>query len=69
MSMICPFCTRENASNALVCSTCARDIAVPVSLIAERDDLIRKRDAVRDELTRAKGELDALKRNKKRRSV
>lgn len=69
MSMICPFCTWENASNALVCSTCARDIAVPVSLIAERDDLVRKRDAARDELTRAKGELDALRRNKKRRSV
>jgi hypothetical protein len=69
MSILCPFCTRENASKALVCSTCARDIAVPASLIAERDDLLRKRDAVRDELTRAKGELDALKRNKKRRSV
>jgi hypothetical protein len=69
MSIMCPFCTRENASNALVCSSCARDIAVPGALIAERDDLARKRDAVQEELKKAKGELDALKRNKKRRSV
>ena len=69
MSTICPFCARENASNALVCGFCTRDIAVPASLMAERDDLARKRDAVREELTRARSELDALKRNQKPRSV
>jgi hypothetical protein len=42
---------------------------VPASLLAERDDLARKRDIVRDELMRVRGELDALKRNKNRRSV
>jgi hypothetical protein len=66
MPAICPFCARENASNALVCGFCSRDIAVPVSLIAERDDLARKRDMVRAELVKARDELDALKRNKKR---
>jgi hypothetical protein len=66
MPAICPFCARENASNALVCGFCSRDIAVPASLTAERDDLARKRDAVREELMKARGELDALKRNKNR---
>jgi hypothetical protein len=69
MSMICPFCARENASAALVCMSCARDIAVPVSLIDERDDLVRKRDAVRRELVVAKRELESLKRGKKRRPL
>jgi hypothetical protein len=69
MPAICPFCARENASDALVCSSCSRDIAAPASLIAERDDLARKRDMVREELMRVRGELDALKRNQKRRSV
>jgi hypothetical protein len=65
--MLCPFCTQENALNALVCASCSRDIAVPVSLIAERNDLIQKRDTVREELLRAGGELERLKRDKKRR--
>jgi outer membrane murein-binding lipoprotein Lpp len=53
----------------LVCGSCARDIAVPESLIAERDELARKRDAVRDELAAAKDELNRLKRARKRRSA
>jgi hypothetical protein len=69
MSAICPFCARENPSNALVCGTCARDIAIPPSLIAERDDLLRKRDAAREELSRKKAELERLKRSTERRSV
>jgi hypothetical protein len=69
MPAICPFCARENVSDALVCGSCSRDIAAPLTLIAERDDLARKRDMVRDELMRVRGELDALKRNKKRRSL
>jgi hypothetical protein len=67
--IVCPFCLQENASAVLVCATCARDIAVPASLINERDDLFRKRDAVREELSRAKGELEKLKRDKKFRVV
>ena len=46
--MMCPYCLSENASSTLVCSTCSRDIAVPATLIAERDDLLRKRDVIRD---------------------
>jgi hypothetical protein len=66
--MMCPFCLKENALEALVCGSCARDIAVPKSLIAERDDLTEKRDAVQKELLAASGELERLKRDKKRRS-
>jgi hypothetical protein len=40
---------------------------VPLSLTAERDDLVRKRDAIREELLRANGELLRLKGDKKRR--
>jgi len=69
MSAICPFCTRENPSNALVCGSCARDIAIPPSLIAERDDLLRKRDAAREELSRVKAELERLKHSTKNRSL
>jgi hypothetical protein len=69
MSIICPFCVRENASAALVCISCARDIAVPVSLIEERNDILRKRDAVKEELRMARIELEGLKLSKKRRPV
>jgi hypothetical protein len=69
MPMMCPFCSQENASTALVCASCSRDVAVPASLTAERDDLVRKRDAVREELVKARTELAALKRNRKNRSV
>jgi hypothetical protein len=69
MSITCPFCAQENASAALVCASCSRDIAVPVSLIDERGDLLRKRDAAREELSKAKRALEELKRNKKYRLV
>jgi hypothetical protein len=65
----CPFCAQENAPHAVVCCSCARDIVVPPSLIAERDDLIHKREGVRGELLKAKLELDAARRAKKPRSV
>lgn len=58
---------QENAANALVCASCSRDIAVPVSLLAERDDLARKREAVRQELIEARARLEALRRNRKNR--
>jgi hypothetical protein len=65
--MMCPFCLQENAAEALVCASCARDIAVPASLLAERDDLARKRDSVRQQLIEARAALEALKRNRKNR--
>jgi hypothetical protein len=69
MSMVCPFCAQENAQAALVCGTCSRDIAVPAQLIDERNDLLRKRDAAREELSIAKRELEGFKRDKKYRPV
>jgi hypothetical protein len=63
----CPFCQSDNANGALVCASCARDIAVPVTLIAERDDLLRKRDELRDELKRARDEVEAVMRPRKSR--
>jgi hypothetical protein len=67
--MMCPFCSKENALKALVCDSCARDIAVPESLIAERDELVRKRDLVREKLLAAKAELEELGRRRKHRSA
>ena len=67
--MKCPFCVRQNAANALVCVSCCRDIAAPESLIAELDDLIRRRDVAREKLSRAKHEFDTFKRARKLRSV
>ena len=67
--MICPYCQGENAVEALVCNACSRDIAVPQSLLAERDELIRRRDALRNELIQARDELEQARRGKKRRSA
>jgi hypothetical protein len=67
MPTACPFCAGGNADNATVCASCSRDIAVPASLIAERDDLAHKRDVLQEQLAGARRELDALKRNRKRR--
>jgi hypothetical protein len=64
--MMCPYCLSENASNTLVCSSCSRDIAVPATLIAERDDLLRKRDFVRDELSRGRVELELIRTRRQR---
>jgi len=40
---------------------------VPATLMAERDELASKRDALRIELERAKNELEALRRRRKNR--
>lgn len=63
--MKCPYCQSDNIDRALVCASCARDIAVPAALIAERDDLLRKRDALREELKLARDEVEAIMRPKK----
>jgi len=61
---MCPYCQAENADRALVCASCSRDIAVPATLIAERDDLLRKRDQLRDELARARDEVATIMRRR-----
>jgi len=61
----CPFCAQPNAPQTLVCSSCARDIAVPPSLIAERDELLLKRKTMRQELADAKEELETLRRRQR----
>jgi hypothetical protein len=63
----CPYCCAKTAEGALVCAACGRDIAVPATLIAERDDLLRKREALRDELQRARDEAEAIMRRRKSR--
>jgi hypothetical protein len=56
----CPYCLSENHADSLVCAACSRDIAVPATLIAERDDLLRKRDLIRDELRNARQEIEMI---------
>jgi hypothetical protein len=52
-----------------VCGFCSREVAAPASLIAEREELARKRDMLRLELDKARAELEALRRRRKHRSV
>jgi hypothetical protein len=63
--MKCPYCQSETEKNALVCAACSRDIAVPSTLIDERDELLRKRQALCDELQRARSEIEAIVRRRK----
>jgi hypothetical protein len=63
--MNCPYCQSETDKDALVCAACSRDIAVPPTLVAERDELLRKRQALRDELHRAQNEIETIVRRRK----
>ncbi len=65
--MKCPFCLSETIENAFVCASCSRDIAVPATLVAERDNLLRKREMLRDELRRARNEVERIKSRRKLR--
>ncbi|MBR0824138.1 hypothetical protein JQ596_01225 [Bradyrhizobium manausense] len=58
--MKCPYCQAENAEGAMVCSACSRDIGIPATLIAERDDLLRKRELLIEELRQARGEIEKI---------
>lgn len=58
--MTCPYCQSRNTDGALVCASCGRDVAVPATLIAERDNLLRKRDDLRRELKRVRDETEAF---------
>jgi hypothetical protein len=67
--MICPLCESDNSSSATVCAACGRDIVVPKSLLAERDELVRKRDALHQQLAAATAELEKWERRKRRPSA
>jgi hypothetical protein len=62
MTLRCPFCAGEADDEALVCPICNRDIAVPASLRAEHEQLLRKRDRLRLELAEAKAQLASRKK-------
>ena len=65
--MNCPYCRSQNADEALVCSACGRDVAIPASLIAERDALLRKREMIHEELRKAEAEVAMLRSRTKLR--
>ena len=65
--MNCIYCGSENTLDALVCATCSRDIAIPLPLIAERDELLRKRKLLLDELRHARSEIDLIRSQRKPR--
>jgi hypothetical protein len=64
--MRCPFCNLEKDELALVCGACGRDAAIPESLLAERAELLAKRDGLRLELAEANARLAARRGRKLR---
>jgi hypothetical protein len=64
--MQCPFCAKEKDDLALVCAACGRDTAIPETLIAERAELLAKRDHLRSRLAEANARLVARRRRKPR---
>lgn len=62
--MQCPFCCAEIAADTLVCRTCNRDVAIPDALRKEREDLLRIRDTLRQELAEHEARLTRLKRTR-----
>jgi hypothetical protein len=62
MLLRCPYCTGETDERALVCPTCNRDVAIPASLRAEHEELLKKRDRLRADLAEARARLELLKR-------
>jgi hypothetical protein len=65
--MKCLYCQGENVEGAIVCSACSRDIGIPATLIAERDDLLRKRELLIEELRQARGEIEKIRLRRKQR--
>lgn len=63
--MKCPYCQSDNGQDALVCAACSRDIAIPPTLLAERDELLRKRDVLRDELRHARLKIEMIRTRRK----
>ena len=68
MALTCLFCAADNPAGVLVCGNCSRDIAVPGSLIEERDELVRRRNSMKEQLADAKRELENLRRRRQRRA-
>ena len=66
-TMTCPFCRSKTEEDALVCATCSRDITVPPALLAERDDLLRKCEATRNELAKALAGLEMIRNRGRQR--
>jgi hypothetical protein len=60
--MQCPFCHSEKDVQAPVCANCGRDTAVPPALLAERAQLLQKRDRLRAELEQAQSRLAARRK-------
>jgi hypothetical protein len=58
----CPFCLADADDAASVCQVCNRDIAVPPSLVAEYEALMRKRDRLLAELADARHKLQQRRR-------
>jgi hypothetical protein len=67
--MRCPYCHGETDAEALVCPTCSRDVAIPASLRAEHEELLKKRDKLRADLAQARARLELLKRKVKSRDA
>jgi len=57
--MQCPYCHSDKDEQAPVCAGCGRDTAVPEALLAERTELLQKRDKLRTELERAQARLSS----------
>jgi hypothetical protein len=53
----CAFCNSNIDDAALVCPACQRDVAVPPSLLMERNELFKKRDQLISDLADAKTRL------------
>jgi hypothetical protein len=49
------------SAGVLVCTVCNRDIAIPASLQAEHDDLLQKREALRERIAATSARIAALK--------
>jgi hypothetical protein len=62
--MRCPLCTTDISDDAQVCAGCGRDIAVPDTLIAERIELLAKRDVLKAELDAASERLATRRKRK-----
>jgi len=53
----CIFCASDIDDTAIVCPSCQRDVGVPPALLAERDELLDKRDRLISHLADAKARL------------
>lgn len=56
-TVACSFCAEQVPSDALVCRSCARDIAIPEHLRAEHAELTEKRDQLKGELERVRTDI------------